>query len=74
MKPAPGEDPDAGRVNRAIEGKVAELGGRKSLYSTSYYTAEEFYEIYGGADYAGLKKRYDPEERFPQLYDKTRTL
>lgn len=68
-----GEDPQAGRVNRAIERKVSELHGRKSLYSTSYYTPEEFYDIYGGADYAGLKKRYDPDERFPQLYDKTRT-
>jgi FAD/FMN-containing dehydrogenase len=67
---SPGEDPDAGRVNRAIEGKVSELRGRKSLYSTSFYTREEFYDIYGGADYAGLKKRYDPDERFPQLYDK----
>ena len=70
---AAGEDPQAGRVNRAIERKVSELHGRKSLYSTSFYTPEEFYDIYGGAEYAGLKKQYDPDERFPQLYDKTRT-
>jgi len=67
----PGEDPEAGRVNRAIEAKVAELGGRKSLYSTSYYGRDEFYDIYGGAAYAGLKTRYDPDGRFPDLYDKT---
>ena len=70
---AAGEDPEAGRVNRGIERKVSELHGRKSLYSTSFYTPEEFYDIYGGAEYAGLKKQYDPDERFPQLYDKTRT-
>ena len=70
---AAGEDPQAGRVNRAIERKVSELHGRKSLYSTSFYTPEEFYDIYGGAEYATLKKQYDPDERFPQLYDKTRT-
>jgi len=67
----PGEDPDAGRVNRAIERMVARLDGRKSLYSTSFYSREEFYDTYGGSAYADLKKRYDPDERFPQLYDKT---
>jgi FAD/FMN-containing dehydrogenase len=68
-----GEDPEAGRVNRAIERKVAALHGRKSLYSTSFYSREEFYDIYGGSDYAGLKKRYDPDTRFPELYEKTRS-
>ena len=53
------------------EREVAGLGGRKSLYSTSYYGREEFYEIYGGAAYAGLKEQYDPDGRFPELYDKT---
>jgi FAD/FMN-containing dehydrogenase len=67
----PGADPQTGRVNRAIERAVAELGGRKSLYSTSFYSRDEFYEIYGGAAYAQLKQRYDPGERFPHLYEKT---
>mgnify|MGYP003815064249 FL=1 len=67
----PGEDPEAGRVNRAIERKVSELNGRKSLYSTSYYDREEFYAIYGGQTYSVLKKHYDPDGRFPDLYDKT---
>lgn len=68
---APGEDPLAGRVNRAIERKVSELNGRKSLYSTSFYDREEFYAIYGGQTYSVLKKHYDPDGRFPDLYDKT---
>jgi FAD/FMN-containing dehydrogenase len=68
---APGEAAQAGRVNRAIEEQVAQLKGRKSLYSTSFYSREQFYAIYGGAAYADLKKGYDPQERFPQLYDKT---
>ncbi len=66
-----GEDPRAGRVNRLIEREVAALNGRKSLYSTSFYGREEFYEIYGGAAYAGLKVQYDPDGRFPDLYEKT---
>jgi FAD/FMN-containing dehydrogenase len=66
-----GEDPDAGRVNRRIEQVVAELGGRKSLYSTSYYSREQFYAIYGGDVYADLKIKYDPQGRFADLHDKT---
>ncbi len=65
-----GGDPADGRVNRAIESKVRELGGRKSLYSTSFYDRDEFYEIYGGDRYWELKQRYDPGGRFATLYDK----
>jgi FAD/FMN-containing dehydrogenase len=63
--------PDDGRHNRAIEQKVAELGGRKSLYSTSYYPREEFWATYGGAAYQRLKATYDPNRRLLDLYDKT---
>ncbi len=66
-----GADPQAGRVNRRIEAKVSDLGGRKSLYSTSFYSREQFYDIYGGGEYARLKARYDPQGRFPGLYEKT---
>lgn len=60
----------ASHHNRLIEQKVTELGGKKSLYSDAYYTREEFDSIYGGNDYARLKKRYDPDGRFRELYDK----
>jgi len=57
--------------NRAIERKVAELGGRKSLYSTSFYPPEEFWATYGGPAYDVLKKTYDPAGRLLDLYAKT---
>ena len=57
--------------NRAIETKVAELGGRKSLYSTAFYPAEEFWASYGGPAYEVLKKTYDPAGRLLDLYAKT---
>jgi FAD/FMN-containing dehydrogenase len=57
--------------NRAIEQKVSELGGRKSLYSTSYYPQDEFWATYGGATYEVLKKTYDGESRLLDLYAKT---
>jgi FAD/FMN-containing dehydrogenase len=64
----PGE-PD-GTYNRLIEDKVTELGGHKSLYSTSFYSEEEFSRLYNGDAYRGLKKEYDPDGRLPDLYTK----
>ncbi len=60
-----------GQHNRAIEQRVAELGGRKSLYSTSYYSRDEFWATYGGTAYQKLKDSYDPAGRLLDLYDKT---
>ncbi|WP_253772856.1 FAD-binding oxidoreductase [Goodfellowiella coeruleoviolacea] len=59
-----------GSRNRAIERKVAELGGHKSLYSDSYYTAEDFWRHYNGEAYRSLKQHYDPRGRLPDLYAK----
>lgn len=66
----PGVDPAEGRVNRRIEATVTELEGRKSLYSSAYYSPEEFWSIYGGGDYQRLKGVYDPASRLLDLYDK----
>ena len=57
--------------NKAIERAVSDLGGRKSLYSTAFYSREEFADTYGGNTYDLLKKTYDPDGRFPGLYEKT---
>ena len=65
----PGEQD--GFHNRAIEQEVARLGGRKSLYSTSFYGREEFWSTYGGSAYSALKSTYDPAGRLLDLYDKT---
>jgi len=59
-----------GHFNRLVERKVAELGGIKSLYSDSYYPREEFAAIYNQAGYDALKRRYDPQRRFKDLYEK----
>src|SRR3954462_6130293 len=59
-----------GDVNRAIEDAVARFGGHKSLYSDAYYDEALFWEKYGGATYAGLKDRYDPQGRLLDLYAK----
>jgi len=60
-----------GTYNRLIEAKVAELGGRKTLYSTSYYDPAEFWAMHDGPAYRALRKTYDPDGRLLDLYDKT---
>ena len=65
---APGA-PD-GTHNRLIERLVEELGGRKSLYSSSFYDAETFWRLYNGPTYDVLKKAYDGEGRLLDLYSK----
>jgi FAD/FMN-containing dehydrogenase len=59
-----------GYYNRQVEDKVAELDGHKGLYSTSFYTPEEFWARYNGPRYAALKREYDPGGRLADLYDK----
>ncbi len=61
--------PNAPR-NRAIEAKVHELGGHKSLYSEAFYDQETFDQLYDGAHLAQVKDRYDPDHRLTTLYDK----
>ncbi len=63
------EAPDA-PLNRAIEAKVQELGGHKSLYSEAFYDRETFDRLYDGENLAAVKKRYDPDDRLLSLYDK----
>jgi FAD/FMN-containing dehydrogenase len=59
-----------GDRNRQVERAVADLDGRKSLYSTAFYTEEEFWRLYGGERYWTVKQRYDPQGRLLNLYDK----
>jgi FAD/FMN-containing dehydrogenase len=56
--------------NRAIETKVHELDGHKSLYSEAFYDRETFDRLYDGANLARVKDRYDPDHRLTSLYDK----
>jgi FAD/FMN-containing dehydrogenase len=56
--------------NRAIEAKVHELHGHKSLYSEAFYDRETFDQLYDGANLARVKDRYDPDHRLTSLYDK----
>jgi FAD/FMN-containing dehydrogenase len=67
-----GVGPDAPNAprNRAIEAKVHELDGHKSLYSEAFYDRETFDRLYDGPHLARVKDRYDPAHRLTSLYDK----
>ena len=59
-----------GHFVRLIERKLTELGGIKSLYSDSYYSAEDFWALYNRPAYDKLKAKYDPKGRLSDLYRK----
>ena len=59
-----------GAINRRIEHEVQAAGGIKSLYSSSYFTQDEFWAMFARDAYRALKSRYDPTGRLPGLYEK----
>ncbi|WP_327015847.1 FAD-binding oxidoreductase [Cryobacterium sp. MP_3.1] len=59
-----------GETNRLIERAVRDVTGHKSLYSDSFYSREEFDELYGGDNYRAVKNRFDPDSRLLDLYAK----
>lgn len=61
---------EEGHYNRLIEKKVEALSGKKSLYSDSYYTDEEFRRIYNLSCYETLKNKYDTEKKLLSLFEK----
>ena len=63
-------DHEEGYFNKKIEAKVRELNGKKSLYSNSFYSREEFWQLYHEPPYRKLKARYDPTGRLKDLYEK----
>lgn len=63
-------DKEEGFYNKKIEKKTQELNGFKSLYSSSYYTQEEFWTIYNKSEYQKIKQKYDPGNLLSDLYTK----
>ncbi|MEY4704937.1 MAG: hypothetical protein RL042_1139 [Nitrospirota bacterium] len=63
-------DHEEGYFNKKIEAKVRELEGKKSLYSNSFYSREEFWQLYDETTYRTLKARYDPTGKLNDLYEK----
>ena len=62
-----------GPVNyhRAMEEKLRELGGIKTLIAHNYYGEAEFWSIWNKRNYDAVKAITDPDNRFRDLYTKT---
>ncbi|KAF5550394.1 24-dehydrocholesterol reductase [Fusarium napiforme] len=57
--------------NKDLEKKLMELGGRKWLYAHTYYTEEQFWELYDRPWYERLRERYFATT-LPTVYDKVK--
>lgn len=69
--PGPQKREDFIQWNRAFEKKVDALGGQKWLYAHTYYTEEEFDEIYNREQYDALREKYHATY-LPSVYDKVK--
>ena len=59
------------KINRNLEQKIQEVGGRKWLYAFTYYTEDEFGNIYNRNDYEALRAKYHATH-LPSIYEKVR--
>lgn len=55
---------------RLAERKLDELGAMKALYAPSFYTVDRFWELHDEDAYRALKRAWDPDAVFPDLYQK----
>ena len=67
----PSRHDDFVKVNRDLEYKLRELGGMKWLYAHTYYTEEEFWEVYNREWYNALREKYDATS-LPSVYEKVK--
>jgi len=56
--------------NKQLESKVIELEGAKSLYSSVFFTEEQFWKKYNKSSYDKVKAKYDPHASMLNLYAK----
>lgn len=57
--------------NRRLENKVRELGGLKWLYAHTFYTEDEFWQIYDRKWYEAMREKYHATS-LPSVYEKVR--
>ena len=69
--PAPTRHEDFVNLNRDLEHKLREMGGMKWLYAHTYYTEEEFWQIYDRRWYDALREKYNATS-LPSVYEKVR--
>lgn len=58
-------------ANKALEAKVKDLQGAKWLYAQTFYSKEEFWEIYDQESYERLRQKY-AAVNLPDVYQKVK--
>ena len=58
------------QITRALEQKTKACGGRKVLYSRSYYSQEEFWSIYSFDEYTALREKTCAKGVFQEITEK----
>lgn len=66
----PSETIPISHITRKLELNVQAYGGRKALYSHSYYTEEEFWQIYSRSSYENLRHITKAEGMWHEITDK----
>jgi len=61
---------DTTKANRDFEEYSYKNGARKMLYAEAYYTQEEFWKTYDYKWYKKLRKKYNAEKVFPDVWQK----
>ena len=56
--------------NKLIEKKLLELDGNKCFYSDTFFNKSDFNSLVDSKKYETLKNKYDPNNRFNNLYEK----
>lgn len=59
-------------INRDIEAVLQKLGGKKWLYAQTFYTEDEFWNLYDRDWYDTLREKYDAMS-LPSVYEKVKT-
>jgi len=61
------------QITQKLEQKTKAYGGRKVLYSRSYYTPEEFWQIYDHESYQTLREQTGAQGVWPEITEKVLT-
>ncbi len=65
------KQPAGVNYHRMFEEQLYELRGVKTLIAHNFYSEEEFWRTWNERNYAAVKARTDPRNRFRTLYEKT---
>jgi FAD/FMN-containing dehydrogenase len=55
---------------KLMDRECFDRGGLKMLYSSTFLSKEEFDRIYNGEEYRRVKRKYDPDGKLGDLYEK----